>query len=157
MGVTGMTVYHGQDVRPGETEPNQDAEEGEEEVVSAWRVDNGGHTQWTGRNGFYCRNHDTEQWFVGAPLAVATQDRVISALQAFGERLWREGYVSRPGLQLILQGGSSLDDEIDPENPGTLVHSRTGTSSVIGDVNPYNLNWLYENGYILTPNPPPND
>ncbi|KAH6953868.1 chitinase [Ilyonectria sp. MPI-CAGE-AT-0026] len=156
MGVTGMTVYHGQDVRPAENANGDEVEPGEE-VESAWRVENQGGTQWTARNGFYCHRHDLEQWFVGAPVLVVSTDPVIAALQTFGERLWRQGYVARPGLQLILQGGSSLDDEIDPENPGSLIHSQSGTSSVIGNLNPYNLNWLYDNGYNVTPNPPPDD
>ncbi|KAF7551416.1 hypothetical protein G7Z17_g5035 [Cylindrodendrum hubeiense] len=156
MGVTGMSVYHGQDVRPAEDANHHEVGPGGE-VEFAWRVQNQDRTQWTARSGFFCNQHNLEQWFVGAPLSVANNDPVISALHRFGEQLWRQGYVARPGLQLILEGGNNLDDEIDPENPGRIIHSETGTSPEIGDLNPYNLNWLYDNGYNLGPNPPPDD
>lgn len=138
-----MTVYHGQHVRPAAGR-------------YAWRVDDE-RTVWTERNGFYCVQNDIDLWFVGAPLVVPSNDRVIAALQTFGQRLWREGYVSGGGLRLILEGGGSLDTEINAENPGTLT-TRYDTSSELGGLIPYSVNWLLEdNRYNFAPNPPPDD
>ncbi|KAM5353155.1 hypothetical protein ACJZ2D_016957 [Fusarium nematophilum] len=141
MGVTGMTVYHGQDV----------------ELVQgrrSWRVNNQEHTVRTGRSGWYCQEGGG-LWFVGAPSPEAESDILYEEMDNFGRLLWRQGYVRSPGLRLIMEDRGSMDTEIDPENPGTLLRRGEASSALRGG-DPYSVNWLMDENddYDLTISPP---
>jgi hypothetical protein len=73
--------------------------------------------------------------------------------------LWNEGYVSTPGLRLIVEPPEGdLGGEVDPERPGYVVRPPSGYTTAAGNQNPYELNFLIENGmysFVTEPHPPP--
>jgi hypothetical protein len=149
-----MSVFHGQEAAVEER---------------TWRVDGRGTTA-TARNGWYCRRDEGSLWFVGAPIPgmpppddddsgseddQSDPERFYRSIQRFGASLHTQGYVSAPGLRLILEGGS-LNGDIDPENPGRLLTGHQ-TSSALRGLIPYRVNWLLDSfgDYDLFINPPP--
>ncbi|KAM0467219.1 hypothetical protein ACHAP7_012162 [Fusarium lateritium] len=156
MGITGMSVFHGQEAVVEER---------------TWRADGRGTTA-TARNGWYCRQAEGSLWFVGAPIPnmpppgddddsgsegdQSDPERFYRSIQSFGASLYTQGYVAAPGLRLILEGGGSLNGDIDPENPGRLLTGRQ-TSSALRGLIPYGVNWLIDRfrGYDLFIPPPP--
>ncbi|KAK3177719.1 hypothetical protein K4F52_009523 [Lecanicillium sp. MT-2017a] len=127
--------------------------------LASWRVDGhdlgGDHV----RDVFHCDEYYESAWYFGAPHNLDQQSDDYEwerRMQSWSESLFNAGYVRSPGISLILEGGGSLGNEIDPENPGILSRGRMATTAA-GHRNPYLLNWrigpgdLYE---FFTPAPP---
>ena len=89
MGVPGFRFFHAQHARPWN---NRDG---------AWRVDADYRVNpFAARDAWACPE-DEGYWYVGLPDA-PTQE-LVRLIQAWGERLWRDGYVSTAGLRLIVE------------------------------------------------------
>lgn len=131
----------------------------------AWRVRNGdtGEDGRNQRSGFDCpelAGRPTTLW-VGAPRA--PEDLIDDFEVAFAEwthRLFNEGYVSTPGLELILEAAPRLPDgQIDP----SYYHLVADGDSYVPPnepwspyIDPYRMNWLVmENGGLNFNIPPP--
>lgn len=144
-GVPGIRFFHGQEAAP------QTVDSG------AWRVD--GQTAqrpYTARHGWDCPD-EGGLWYVGYPDQPTDPD--VQLLQRFGERLYREGYVNLEGLRLIIEPPNGAPaSELNPENPGYLVRPPSGYTSAAGNRDPYQLNFLIQNGlynFFTAPPPPP--
>lgn len=144
MGVPGFRIFHGQEARPF----NQND--------GGWRVEGGGGSQYTARNGWDCPDANG-YWYVGMPRAPT--DALSRQIQRWGERLYTEGYVGAAGLRLIVEPPTdSHDTELNPENPGYVVRPPRGYTTAAGDLNPYELNFLMDGGsysFVTAPHPPP--
>lgn len=145
-GVERITVFHGFDIWVPATE-NQ-----------AWRVLNGdnGEGGRNQRSGFRCpelEGRPTTLW-VGAPRDVDhLENDFETAFAQWTYRLFDEGYVARPGQELILEPAPRLPDgQIDPQ----YYHLVTPGDTYIppGEpwtpyIDPYRVNWLVqENGEL---------
>ncbi|KAK2024730.1 hypothetical protein LX32DRAFT_696951 [Colletotrichum zoysiae] len=80
-------------------------------------------------------------------------------MQRWGEQLYADGYVGTAGLRLIVEPPEGeVGSEIRPENPGYVVRPPRGYTTAAGNLNPYELNFLMDNGaysFVTAPPPPP--
>ncbi|KAG6006481.1 hypothetical protein E4U21_007025 [Claviceps maximensis] len=143
-GVFDLRVMHGQywmHGRPGQ----------------AWRVSRG-NADYNTRDGFTCEEELNSLWYVGAESTIQDgEPEWARLLHRWGQTLHRQGYVNTLGLRMIIDPPQGADPtEINPELPGTV--SRGGGTSVVGGLNPYNINFLLEgSAYQFTANPAPQD
>lgn len=136
MGVTAVTVFHGQNF----TYYNASGH--------GRRVYNRDIRGRNLRRKFHCRTRRQSLWYVGrnvvVPRHISEESRVwYKSIEKWGESLFNEGYAGTPGISMILSGGTLRDNgDIDPENRGMLL--RPWTSSIRGRY-PYTINWLVRN------------
>lgn len=120
MGIPGFRVFHGQVARS--FSPS----------AGAWRVDGNLATNpLTARRGWDCPESEGGYWYVGYPDTSTTTQ--YERMQRWGEMLWNEGYVSTPGLRLIVEPPEGdLGGEVDPERPGYVVRPPSGYTTAAG-------------------------
>ncbi|KAL0258443.1 hypothetical protein SLS55_005936 [Diplodia seriata] len=91
-----------------------------------YRVHNRARHGMNSRSAFDCPD-STSHWYIGRPAVDTTfLDRAdrdfYDLVQAWGERLFNDGYAGRAGVSRIFTGGSRLaNGDMDPDSPGTLL------------------------------------
>ncbi|KAK2015028.1 hypothetical protein LZ32DRAFT_656702 [Colletotrichum eremochloae] len=102
-------------------------------------------------------NQDEGAWRVdGNP---RSPNPLLLQMQRWGEQLYADGYVGTASLRLIIKPPKGeVGSEIRPENPGYVVRPPRGYTTAAGNLNPYELNFLMDNGaysFVTAPPPPP--
>ncbi|RYP74296.1 hypothetical protein DL771_003117 [Monosporascus sp. 5C6A] len=156
MGVDAVSVYHGQIVHNFN---NGDA----------WRVDNSDHDRRNSENlnrrdGFNCPQDVGSLWYVGRPVDIpaGTEEEEVPwylAFERWGQRLFNAGIARTPGISVILPNAPRLPNgDINPPLAGPVLR-RYEQSSVVGNGDPYTVNWVVGGNDQVTTfvdPPPPN-
>ncbi|KAI9152279.1 hypothetical protein HJFPF1_09509 [Paramyrothecium foliicola] len=95
-------------------------------------------------------------WYIGQGRTILNRDALARAIILWGNQLYRDGYVGRPALRLILAPppGQAETDPIDPANAGPLVHrirgatQSSGTDQAGNPMSGYRRNFVMVNGRV---------
>ncbi|KAI0112108.1 chitinase [Nemania sp. FL0031] len=143
IGVEALRVYHGYQIR---TFNNFDTD---------FRVDNREDTTVDDRNvrdGLDCGDIGDGLWYVGDPRADIQNDW-DTTFHTWARGLHENGYLATQGVSTIHEGADYPLNQIDPNQPGQLTRPG-GTSTELGGVDPYRVNWVILFGqFVRVPNP----
>lgn len=118
MGVSRISVFHGQGIRDSSTAPTLDG-------GGDWRVD-GRDLSFNARGGWECPI-DEGYWYMGTIEDMEGESTLTELLYTWGLGLWTEGYVSSLGLRLVIEPPNGPPtEEIDPRDPGFVVYPPDG-------------------------------